>query len=865
MALGDALIQRAVDLAKRIEYEKSYETYEKAFLIYTTALQRSHKQLEKTKIQIMLEEYKQDAADVQALLKEQQEIGQQKISQHRATKSQSSSVSSTNTTGSITIDSSFVLPTVMKAKNIWLQKSHDTRNTTTAHKLENKRLSLHSNGRRGTSRSSTSSNVARKSIYQDLFETSALSGNVDLHIFGNKRGSTRAKKKQDDDDYNDDEEVAEEEEEEVAEDEVAEDKVAEEIEEKDEINEFERSLMSCIVQEDSNVAWDDVCGLHIAKAQLKEAVVLPMKYPQLFTGKRQPWKGILLYGPPGTGKSYLAKAVATEAESTFFSVSSSDLVSKFQGESEKLIRALFELARSQAPSVVFVDEIDSLCSARTSNESESSKRIKTEFLIQMQGVKKVMDGVLVLGATNDPCSLDPAMRRRFQKRIYISLPDESARVDMFQLHLNDTPNTLMTMDFVRLGTMSKGYSGDDIKNVVCDALMEPLREAIEAEYFVYDTDQDGQQWWFPCSNDHPKAKRTTMNQLPDSEVQCASICVDHFIAAMEKTKPTVGHDELIAYEEWTREFGQEGAHVVDGEEEEEAEEEQQQQQQQQQQSSRHPPALQQQSMSTGIIGYLHQHDATMQQQLQLQQEIVLRLKKQQNDLIVWQERLEKWETSLREREEKTPLVSSSSLFIPSASSPLTSSTSHLTNFSASPSTPLRLPLPTLPTHPPSNTIRRASNIVEAMDPQSTGYIMWEQFLAYVRWQERHFGVRGQDNPALGGGGEGGRERERERGGEKKETSSNRLSPAHRRESMQQRINTTGHQVFARIELRHIFDSLLMNGENINGCVSCHELELAIKFSPKCRTLFMPSLLAKNLSNLLNEDQHQINMTLSYKL
>lgn len=83
--------------------------------------------------------------------------------------------------------------------------------------------------------------------------------------------------------------------------------------------------------------------------------------------------------------------------------------------------------------------------------------------------------------------------------------------------------------------------------------------------------------------------------------------------------------------------------------------------------------------------------------------------------------------------------------------------------------------------------------------------------------------------------------------------------------MQQRINTTGHQVFARIELRHIFDSLLMNGENINGCVSCHELELAIKFSPKCRTLFMPSLLAKNLSNLLNEDQHQINMTLSYKL
>ena len=234
----------------------------------------------------------------------------------------------------------------------------------------------------------------------------------------------------------------------------------------DDVDEFEAALMSTIVQEAPDVQWSDVCGLATAKAQLKEAVVLPMKYPQLFTGKRQPWRGILLYGPPGTGKSYLAKAVATEANSTFFSVSSSDLVSKFQGESEKLVRALFELARKQSPSVVFIDEIDSLCSARSSNEGDNSKRIKTEFLVQMQGVGKVMDGVLVLGATNDPSGLDPAMRRRFQKRIYISLPDDGARIDMFHIHLKGTPNTLVEESFVKLSNLSNGYSGDDIKNVV---------------------------------------------------------------------------------------------------------------------------------------------------------------------------------------------------------------------------------------------------------------------------------------------------------------------------------------------------------------------------------------------------------------
>jgi vacuolar protein-sorting-associated protein 4 len=168
----------------------------------------------------------------------------------------------------------------------------------------------------------------------------------------------------------------------------------------------------------------------------------------------------------------LAKAVATEADATFFAMSSSDLVSKWQGESERLVKQLFELARESKPSIIFIDEIDSLCTARSEGESESSRRIKTEFLVQMDGVGNTKGGVLVLGATNVPWELDPggaaspfllhihcflpnglhstqflfcsyaAMRRRFEKRVYIALPEAAPRATMFKLNLGDTPNNL---------------------------------------------------------------------------------------------------------------------------------------------------------------------------------------------------------------------------------------------------------------------------------------------------------------------------------------------------------------------------------------------------------------------------------------
>merc|ERR1712038_559828 len=204
-------------------------------------------------------------------------------------------------------------------------------------------------------------------------------------------------------------------------------------------------------EEKPDIKWSDVAGLDAAKESLKEAVILPTKFPHLFTGKRKPWRGILLFGPPGTGKSFLAKAVATEADSTFFSVSSADLVSKWLGESEKLVKNLFEMAREKSPAIIFIDEVDSLCSSRSDNESESARRIKTEFLIQMQGVGNDNDGILVLGATNIPWVLDAAIRRRFEKRIYIPLPEAMARTSMFKLNMGSTATSITEQDYIQLG------------------------------------------------------------------------------------------------------------------------------------------------------------------------------------------------------------------------------------------------------------------------------------------------------------------------------------------------------------------------------------------------------------------------------
>lgn len=354
------------------------------------------------------------------------------------------------------------------------------------------------------------------------------------------------------------------------------------------------ALSSAIVTDKPNVKWSDVAGLEGAKEALKEAVILPSRFPQLFTGKRTPWKGILLYGPPGTGKSYLAKAVATEADATFFSVSSSDLVSKWQGESEKLVKQLFEMARDATKdgghAIIFIDEIDSLCGSRSEGESDSSRRIKTEFLVQMQGVGQNNDGLLVLAATNVPWEIDAAMRRRFEKRVYIALPESAARAHMFKLNLGDTDHDLTAHDFEELGRLSDGCSGSDISVVTREALMEPLRMCQTAKHFVpcneraerahRGTHLTPAETYPPCSSCRPKlstdpsgltvadwtcsacgAIRMTIYEMQNEHQKMLvppCVAFRDFQKALSSGASSVAEDEIEQFTKWTEEFGQDG-------------------------------------------------------------------------------------------------------------------------------------------------------------------------------------------------------------------------------------------------------------------------------------------------------------------
>ena len=235
-----------------------------------------------------------------------------------------------------------------------------------------------------------------------------------------------------------------------------------------------KQIFNEIVVHGDEVHWSDVAGLEVAKKALKEAVVYPFLRPDLFMGLREPARGMLLFGPPGTGKTMLARAVATESKSTFFAISASSLTSKWLGESEKLVRALFSLAKALAPSIIFVDEIDSLLSSRGgSSEHESTRRIKTEFLIQwsdlqraaagkQQSAKEQAEGdasrVLVLAATNMPWAIDEAARRRFVRRQYIPLPEPSVRGEQLRTLLGHQKHKMTKQDIQVLIELTDGAS-----------------------------------------------------------------------------------------------------------------------------------------------------------------------------------------------------------------------------------------------------------------------------------------------------------------------------------------------------------------------------------------------------------------------
>ena len=304
-----------------------------------------------------------------------------------------------------------------------------------------------------------------------------------------------------------------------------------------------------IIERNPNVSFDDIASLESAKKILEETVFLPLLIPEFFKGIRRAWKGVLLYGPPGTGKTLLAKALATQGKTKFFNIHSSSFASKWRGESEKLVRLLFEMAKFYAPSTIFIDEIDSLCSKRgDGDEGEASRRVKAEILVQMDGITNNDNNnnnnnnnnnslpkiITVIGATNRPWDLDEAIRRRFEKRIYIPLPDDKGREELFKINLKDIKCN-KDVNITKLVKMSDGYSGADISNVCREAAFMPMR-------IHWEKNKDLSQL------------EDIVNKTGFQENLNSDIKMKDFLQAMKNIKKSVGKDDLKKYDNWTKEF-----------------------------------------------------------------------------------------------------------------------------------------------------------------------------------------------------------------------------------------------------------------------------------------------------------------------
>ena len=216
------------------------------------------------------------------------------------------------------------------------------------------------------------------------------------------------------------------------------------------------------------------------------------------------------------------------------------------------------MARENKPSIIFIDEIDALCGPRGEGESEASRRIKTELLVQMDGVGKDTKGVLILGATNIPWQLDAAIRRRFQRRVHINLPDLPARMRMFEISVGDTPCELKQGDFRKLAELSEGYSGSDISIAVQDALMQPVRKIQTATHYKR-VMVDGQEKLTPCSPGDQGATELSWTDVDSDKLLEPPLMVKDFVKAIKASRPTVSQADLHRSAEWTQEFGSEGS------------------------------------------------------------------------------------------------------------------------------------------------------------------------------------------------------------------------------------------------------------------------------------------------------------------
>nr|XP_002131406.1 fidgetin-like protein 1 [Ciona intestinalis] len=285
-------------------------------------------------------------------------------------------------------------------------------------------------------------------------------------------------------------------------------------------------VMSEVMDHGAPIHWDHIAGLEYAKATIKEVVIWPMMRPDIFTGLRGPPKGILLFGPPGTGKTLIGKCIASQSGATFFSISASSLTSKWIGQGEKMVRALFAVASINQPAVIFIDEIDSLLSQRSDSEHESSRRIKTEFFVQLDGATTSSeDRILVVGATNRPHEIDEAARRRLVKRLYIPLPEDGAREQIITKLLQEQSYRMTEEEILSVVKRTEGFSGADVTNLCKEAALGPIRSLQFQDI----------------------SKISTEDVRP--------IAVEDFNKALERVRPSVSKKDLSMYEEWNKVFG----------------------------------------------------------------------------------------------------------------------------------------------------------------------------------------------------------------------------------------------------------------------------------------------------------------------
>ena len=249
-------------------------------------------------------------------------------------------------------------------------------------------------------------------------------------------------------------------------------------------NDLSKSIESASDISKQELTWNDVAGLDNAKQELQIAVEMPLKQPQLFTGKLKRCQSILLYGPPGTGKTHLARVLAATTESKMYILSTSDLTNMWVGNSARLVRLMFEKARTNRRAIIFFDEIDAICGQRERSSTNSSIEQKSELLAQMDGAKTDNKNVLFIGATNLPWSIDSAFLRRFEKKLYIGMPNFAARERMLMIEFGKEVPVGYPQAKKEFLSSLEGFSGSDVKRLVQETVQEPLREIEAATHFV---------------------------------------------------------------------------------------------------------------------------------------------------------------------------------------------------------------------------------------------------------------------------------------------------------------------------------------------------------------------------------------------